>query len=234
MLTKRKHNRWSPASMLAFAALIVALGGAFGEATVTAAQRLVTGKQIKDATITSRDVRDRSLLARDFKPGQLLAGPRGQAGAQGPPGPAGPAGQTGPAGALGQTGPAGPPGPTHAVSDDMNWANTTAAAQGVHTISVDMPRPGRLFVIGTVETGAVCNDASSCRTGVAIYVDNALVKPATRTLSAGPGARHDEVPTLYGVSAALPAGTHQVALKIHASAGAYIGERHLSAIVLGG
>ena len=221
-----KVPRPSAATMLAFIALLIALSGtAVGQTAVSAAQRLVSGKQIRDNTITSRDVKNRSLLARDFKLGQLPAGPKGNTGAPGANGAAGP---------QGPAGPAGPPGPTHGVSDALNWANTSAAPQGVETISVDMPRAGRLFVIGSVETGAVCDAVSSCRTGVAVYVDGTLVVPATHTLAAGPNARNDGTPVVYGVSGALSPGTHEVALKIHPSAGAYIGERHLSAIALGG
>lgn len=223
-----KLSRPSLTAVLALVALTVALSGtAIGETAVSAATRLITGKQIKKGTLTSAHVRDRSLLARDFKRGQLRAGPKGDRGASGAPG------APGAPGPHGQPGPPGPPGPTHAVSDDMNWAATSGFSQTVHNISVDMPRAGRLFVIGSVETLAACEAASACRTSAAISVDGTVVKPATRSLSAGPGRSQAGDLTVYGVSDAIAAGTHNVVLKIYPTAGAVIGERHLSAVVLG-
>jgi hypothetical protein len=85
----RKHLTY--ANVLATLCLFVVLGGS------TAAAKLITGKQIADASITgvdvknasllSADIRDGSLLVKDFKPGQLPAGPPGQTGPQGPIGP---------------------------------------------------------------------------------------------------------------------------------------------------
>src|SRR5712691_3518405 len=84
----------SPAMVVAYLALLVALGG-----TGYAATRLPRD------SVTTVQVKDFSLLARDFRRGQIPAGP------------VGPAGPAGPAGAPGATGPAGPAG-----SATIKWA----------------------------------------------------------------------------------------------------------------
>ena len=92
--------------LVAFVALVIALGGtAFGDSAVSAAKKLISGKQIKDNSVAGRDVKNRSLTAADFKPGTLLKGDTG------PAGPAGPPGRDGANGPQGPQGVAGPPGP---------------------------------------------------------------------------------------------------------------------------
>jgi hypothetical protein len=85
--------------VLAFVALLVALGGSSPAAPVReAAKKLVTGKQIKDGSLTGKDVKNRSLTPKDFK--GSVRGPRGRTGA------------TGATGATGGTGPQGVSGVT--------------------------------------------------------------------------------------------------------------------------
>ncbi len=102
------RQRLSSAHALAFAALLVALGGtsyaAFKPApnsvgapqlragAVTAAKvraGAITTAKVRSGAITTTRVRNGSLLAKDFKSGQLPAGPKGPQGAPGPQGPAG-------------------------------------------------------------------------------------------------------------------------------------------------
>lgn len=92
----------SPAMIVAFAALCLALSG-----TAMAARSLITGKDIKDGSVTSADIQNGSLTAKDFKKGQIPAGAKG---AKGDPGPAGPAGAAGASGAAGAAGAPGAPG----------------------------------------------------------------------------------------------------------------------------
>jgi hypothetical protein len=83
-------------------------GTAVGESAVTAAQKLITGKEIKDRSVTGVDIKsnsltsgaikNQSLLRADFKLGELPAGP---AGAKGDVGPQGPKGDKGDPGANG-------------------------------------------------------------------------------------------------------------------------------------
>jgi hypothetical protein len=90
-------TRVSPAMVVAMLALLIAVGG-----SADAAKRLITGRDIKNASITGLDIRNKSLTAADIR--GRLRGPRGPAGARGAQGPAGPQG------AQGIQGIQGPPG----------------------------------------------------------------------------------------------------------------------------
>ena len=109
MLGKVRPRRPSAAMVVAFLALCVALSGtAVGESAVTSAQKLITGKQIKNRSVTGVDIKsnsvtsgaikNQSLLRADFKLGELPAGP---AGAKGDVGPQGAKGDKGDPGANG-------------------------------------------------------------------------------------------------------------------------------------
>jgi hypothetical protein len=114
---RRRPRLPSPALIVAFVALVVALGGVSYAAAVlpknsvgtaqlkkkavTAAKlkkNAVTSGKVRRNAISSAKVKDRTLLAQDFKPGQLPAGPQGP---KGDPGAQGPAGIPGPAGISG-------------------------------------------------------------------------------------------------------------------------------------
>jgi hypothetical protein len=82
------HRMPSPAMMVAFLALLVALGGT-SYAAITLPANSVGTKQLKKNAVTGKKVKNRSLKAIDFATGQLPAGPKGDQGIQGPPGPAG-------------------------------------------------------------------------------------------------------------------------------------------------
>lgn len=94
--------RPSPSMLVAFAALMVALGGT-SYAIAQLPANSVGSKQLKKNAVTAAKVKNRSLVAKDFKAGQLPAGPRGAQGPVGPAGPAGAAGARGPAGATNVT-----------------------------------------------------------------------------------------------------------------------------------
>jgi hypothetical protein len=112
---RRFVRRPSPSMVVAFIALLVALGGtsyaiqALPSNSVGSKQlknNAVTSKKLKNGAVTSKKlkngavnsdkVKNGSLLSADFKSGQLPAGPQG---AQGPKG------ETGQTGARGETGP---------------------------------------------------------------------------------------------------------------------------------
>jgi hypothetical protein len=105
------HRRPRPATVVAFAALMVALvGTAFGQPAVSAVKRLISGKEIKNGSITGRDVKNGSLTAKDFRAGRRLKGDTGPAGPPGKEGATGPQGRAGPRGAAGPQGIQGSPG----------------------------------------------------------------------------------------------------------------------------
>jgi hypothetical protein len=117
------------ANVVSVVALFVALGG-----SATAAL-LVTGKNVKDASLTgadvknnsvgSVDIKDGNLLATDFKPGQLPAGGQGPTGDTGPKGDAGPKGDSGPQGAQGTAGSNGADGVSVASGSESPGAHCT-------------------------------------------------------------------------------------------------------------
>lgn len=100
-----KLGRPSHATVVAYAALFIAVGGV-SYAAVTLPANSVGSKQIKRGgvkssdlaknAVTSAKVKDFSLLSKDFKPGQLVAGAAGTTGAPGPKGDKGDKGDTGP------------------------------------------------------------------------------------------------------------------------------------------
>ena len=92
-------GRQSPAMVVAMLALFVALSGT---AVATTAAVVITGKQIKNASITGLDVKNKSLTARDFK--GSVRGPRGLRGLTGAKGDPGATGATGAPGAPGAPG----------------------------------------------------------------------------------------------------------------------------------
>ena len=79
-------KRISPSTVLAAAALFVALAGS-STAAVDNVTALITGAQIKNNSITGADVKNKSLTAADIK--GRLQGPPGARGAAGPAGAAG-------------------------------------------------------------------------------------------------------------------------------------------------
>jgi hypothetical protein len=95
-------HRPSPAMVVAFIALLLALGGG-AYAQLRIPRNSVGTAQLRANAVTSPKVKPRSLLRSDFRAGQLPRGPRGLRGLQGPAGPAGLAGPAGPAGPAGAT-----------------------------------------------------------------------------------------------------------------------------------
>jgi hypothetical protein len=87
------RRRPSPATAIASAALLVALGGT-SYAAATLPVNSVGTAQLRENAVVSTKVKNGSLLSVDFRAGQLPAGPRGATGPAGPAGPPGPQGMT--------------------------------------------------------------------------------------------------------------------------------------------
>ena len=102
-----KLRRPSHATVVAYLALFVALGGS-SYAAVTLKRNSVRTKHIARGAVTSPKIRDSSLLARDFAAGQLPIGPKGDTGAKGDKG------DKGDPGSVGQPGADGAPGTARA------------------------------------------------------------------------------------------------------------------------
>jgi hypothetical protein len=105
-----KPRRPSHATVVAYLALFVALGGS-SYAAVTLERNSVRTKHIARGAVTSAKVRNYSLLARDFATGQLPTGPKGDTGAKGEKGDPGSPGSPG---SPGQPGADGAPGTARA------------------------------------------------------------------------------------------------------------------------
>jgi hypothetical protein len=95
MLARIRHYRTSHATVVAYLALFIALGGGAYAATVVKRNSVISSsirnghvKRIDMGrnAIDSPRVRDRSLLAQDFAPGQLAKGDKGDPGERGPAG----------------------------------------------------------------------------------------------------------------------------------------------------
>jgi hypothetical protein len=96
---KRRVRLPSPATTLAILALLAATAGS----ATAAAERLITGRQIKNGSVTGADIKNKSLTASDIR--GAIRGARGAPGREGPPGPAGAQGAQGPKGDPGSVGP---------------------------------------------------------------------------------------------------------------------------------
>lgn len=167
----RGHGRLrpSPSMLVAFAALMVALGGT-SYAIAQLPANSVGSKQLKKNAVTTAKVKNRSLVAKDFKAGQLPAGPRG---AQGPVGPAGPAG---PAGAAGARGPAGATNVTvraGATELGLSIASCTGAERAVGGGGFTDPADGGSLYESapSVETGTPTDWIASAQDSAGVDVD---------------------------------------------------------------
>src|SRR3954464_8399639 len=77
-----RHLVPSHATLVAYMALFVALGGA-SYAAIAIPRNSVGTRQLKANAVTSAKVKNRTLRAIDFARGVLVAGPRGPTGATG-------------------------------------------------------------------------------------------------------------------------------------------------------
>jgi hypothetical protein len=168
----RRIGRPSPALVLAFVALFVALGGT-GYAALQLPKNSVGSKQIRKGAVktseiarnavTGAKVRPRSLTASDFRVGSLPRGERGPAGPTGPAGPAGSARAYGYVNADGTLDPARSRGGatvTHAAGTDIYCITIPgiSSASNVMSVSLDFagsatssPPPAPGDSIGLVE-----------------------------------------------------------------------------------
>jgi len=104
MTTSASRRRITPAGLLAFIALVVALGG-----TATAARTLIQSRDIAPGAVKARHIAPNAVTLPKIAPAarRALRGRTGPAGRPGQPGAVGPTGATGAAGPAGATGPAG-------------------------------------------------------------------------------------------------------------------------------
>lgn len=131
-MNQPSSRRITPAGVLAFVALVVALGG-----TATAARTLVQSRDIAPNAVKAHHIAPNAVTARNLAPNAVrtrnvaggavteakiapavrnaLRGPQGPAGAPGAPGATGNPGTPGAAGPAGNPGATGPAGPAGAI-----------------------------------------------------------------------------------------------------------------------
>lgn len=206
-----KH-RPSHATVVAYLALLVALGGS-SYAAVQAGRNTVTSKSIKNGQVKKKDlatgavssakVLDKSVGGTDLAPGAVVG--IGGAGIGSFP-----------------TEPPATPG-----------ANTAQQAQTTLTTS----EPSKLIVMGTASPGLTCTAAGSCGITMGLYVDAQPLQGSGGAVSAGPSGAAGRTLTLLGTSGTVPAGQHQVLLAGTFTNGSNVqtwgvGERRIAAIAV--
>ncbi len=152
---RQRIGRPSPALVIAILALIVAASGSAVADGVSAAARLITGKQVKNSSLTGADIKNSSLRGSDIRNSSLTGADirngsltlsdirksekEKLAGSEGPRGLAGPQGVPGAAGASGPKGDPGPPGTARAYGR-VSADGALSRAKGIETVT--HPGPG--------------------------------------------------------------------------------------------
>jgi hypothetical protein len=204
-----------PATVLAFAALAIALTGS----AIAAKTYVITSKnQIAPKVL------------------KQLKGKRGPAGPRGETGPAGPKGDTGATGAKGETGAAGTNGTngtgggtTTSQTDagEVTTSSNTSVDLGGPTITLDIPAGGANVVVGGV------TDAKNDGSGSSIA---SLFADGTQMLCSVPSSSSTTyVRVSFACPTALDAGSHTFSIRYRASSGsvASFQSRTLYVTVLG-
>jgi hypothetical protein len=166
VLAKVSSYRPRHATIVAYLALFVALGGTSYAAIV------VTGKNVKDGSLTGKDVRNRSLAGIDLSKSTVKS-LRGQAGARGLQGPKGETGAPAPTDAI--TG-------ANVVDGSLTTADLTGSRVNA-TISLSGIANGRCTQVTFNVGGAQVGDSTIVSTAAAIQ--NGIVMYANRVASEG-------------------------------------------------
>lgn len=207
---------------VALLALFLAVGGTSYAASTALLPR---------NSVATAQVIDHSLLAKDFKRGQVPKGARGVRG---------PLGALGLRGATGVQGPAGANPAVAAGTDPTPPASPTTTYQ---TLPVTTSSSARLFVQGRVALyNFACTSGAPCTVVLGLYVDGQPVPGGGLEISSpfGCGTSCDGTstnPSVFGLTAPIPAGSHTVTLSSKATVGSvsssFVGLGQLTAMVLG-
>jgi len=234
----RRHLRKpAPATVIASAALLVALGGTgVAAVAVTLPANSVGTAQLQANAVNSSKVQDFSLKKTDFVPGQLPAGKTGKtgpAGHVGPTGPAGPAGTPGTPGTPGTAGATGATGPAGSGATlDTKFATGTAAAISTGnsafsdvpgaTTSVTVPAGATANIVATFTGESACYGGGAVNgyCSVRILVDGSEATPVVGTDFAFDSTNGGtetfsswESHSVTRIATNVPAGSHTVTVQ---------------------
>jgi hypothetical protein len=131
MFSRINFRRPSAAGVVAVLALFMATSG-----SAVAANKLITGKDIKNSSITGGDIKNGSLglgeLSKSAR--KQLLGKNGNQGPAGPAGPKGDAGAAGAPGAKGDKGDKGDRGPSNADANSISAGHSINANLETHEV----------------------------------------------------------------------------------------------------
>jgi hypothetical protein len=222
----RMKRHWtSPATVISFIALIVAMGGT-GYAAISIPKDSVGTAQLRNGAVTRQKIASSTLRAS--------TGARGPAGATGHTGATGPAGQQG---TTGMPGPEGSPGPTSGTSagsvEEVSSAGFTPFGSSG---TVTLPAAGKVLVEVSGFYFIQCSAASSCSGTVSGFVDGTAVPGAHENVNAAANAGGAAEIAVSGIVVNVPAGTHTIQLETKDSASVAITNSenlHVTAVALG-
>jgi hypothetical protein len=203
----------SPATWISIVALAVAL-----ELPAMAAS-LVSGATIRPGTIRSLQVANESLTSADIRNGSLQVrdlAPSARASLRGGVGDRGPAGAAGAPGAAGAQGPAGPSwaaAGTTSVGGPASLAGYTASGWGQ---TFTTPDAGPVLVSSSVQIQHDCGGVNgigySCALFWMLAIDGEPVAGSINGLTSFFVGNDNNIRTMYGTVANLPAGAHTMRL----------------------
>jgi hypothetical protein len=164
MLSRLRSRRPSHATVTAYVALFIALGGT-SYAAVKLPKNSVGSAQIKSNAVSSTKVKNGSLTSADFTSGAL---PQGARGAQGPKGDRGDAGQNGADGA------AGAPGTPGADGTAAAFARVQADGLLAAPSTTDGPVMSKGITEAMIQhtTGQYCFDLDFVPRSAVVTIDN--------------------------------------------------------------
>jgi hypothetical protein len=179
VLAKLRSYRPSHATVVAYLALFVALGGS-SYAAVKLGKNSVKGRNIAANAVTSPKVKNGSLLKADFKAGQLPRGDQGERGPkgdQGEPGTDGAPGKDGAPGTDGAPGEDGAPGQDGAPGTARAYAAVTATCSGTPVEFCTVSSSKNIAYVARVGTGHYCVgvDGITPATGAAVVSTRIVV-----------------------------------------------------------
>ena len=226
-----KRHRRSPAIVISFIALIVAMGGT-GYAAIGIPTNSVGTTQLRNGAVTRQKIARNTLGA--------LQGARGPAGASGQTGATGRTGATGPAGPQGATGVPGPQGllgPTSGTSaGSVEELPSTGFTPFGSSGTVTLPAAGKVLVEVSGFYFIQCSAAGSCSATISGFVDGAAVPGAHENLNAAVNAGSAAEIAVSGIAVNVPAGTHTIQLETKNSASVAVTNSenlHVTAVALG-